>query len=55
MLIIGKKDSVLNYESLLEETSNTDVEVVEFSEGHMSHIENKEEFTYNILQLIEKI
>ena len=55
MQIIGQKDSVLNYQSLLEETKNTDIEVVEFSQGHMSHIENKEEFTYNILHFIEKI
>ncbi len=55
LLIIGKKDSVLNYESLIEDTRNTDIEVIEFSDGHMSHIENKEEFTYNILQFIEKI
>ena len=52
--IIGRKDSVLNYESLIDETKNTDIETVEFSDGHMSHIENKEEFTYNIIRFIEK-
>ncbi|RKE98694.1 alpha/beta fold hydrolase [Ichthyenterobacterium magnum] len=52
--IIGKKDSVLNYESLIYETKNTDIEVVEFSGGHMSHVENKEEFTYKIIRFIEK-
>ena len=52
--IIGKKDSVLNYESLIDETENTDIETVEFSDGHMSHIENKKEFTYNIIRFIEK-
>ncbi len=42
MLILGKKDPVLNYNDLLEQVKNTEVKVVEFPDGHMSHIENKE-------------
>jgi pimeloyl-ACP methyl ester carboxylesterase len=43
MLILGKKDPVLDYNDLLDQVKNTDVEVVEFPDGHMSHIENKDE------------
>ena len=42
MLIVGKKDPVLKYETLINQVRNTDVKVVEFNDGHMSHIENKE-------------
>jgi len=41
--IIGKQDPVLEYPSLIEQTKNTSLQVIEFSDGHMSHIENKEE------------
>ena len=36
------------------QTQNSDIKVVEFPDGHMSHIENIKEFTYNILHFIEK-
>lgn len=40
--IIGKQDPALNYESLINQTKNTKVKVIEFADGHMSHIENKD-------------
>ena len=54
MMIIGKEDPALDYNSLIEQTQNSDIKVVEFPDGHMSHIENIQEFTYNILHFIEK-
>jgi len=53
MLIIGTKDPVLNRDTVLKCVENTDVEVVEFPDGHMSHIENKHELTHSILRFIE--
>jgi pimeloyl-ACP methyl ester carboxylesterase len=41
--IIGKQDPVLEYSTLIEQTKNTFIQVIEFSDGHMSYIENKEE------------
>ncbi|UOB19451.1 alpha/beta fold hydrolase [Abyssalbus ytuae] len=41
MMIIGKKDPVLDYASLIEQTQNSDIEIIECPDGHMSHIENK--------------
>ena len=41
MMVIGKKDPILNYEELIEQTQNSEVEVVELQDGHMSYIENK--------------
>ena len=55
MMIIGRKDPVLSYDDLIDQTQNTDVEVVEFSDGHMSHIEHMNEFTDKIVHFIEKL
>lgn len=43
LLILGKKDPVLNYEESLAQIKDTTTELVSFEDGHMSHIENKEE------------
>ncbi|GGG38703.1 alpha/beta fold hydrolase [Bizionia arctica] len=53
MLIIGKKDPLLDAEITKKILAKTTVEVVEFSEGHMSYIENKTELTYNTMHFIE--
>lgn len=43
LMIIGKQDPALDYQSLISQTKNTNVNIVEFPDGHMSYIENKEE------------
>lgn len=43
-MFIGKQDPISNYNALINQTKNTNVKVVELSGGHMSHVENKEEF-----------
>ena len=53
MMIIGKRDPVLNYDSLIEQTKNNEINVIEFPDGHMSHIENKEAFLTTIVHFIE--
>ncbi|WNH13755.1 alpha/beta fold hydrolase [Thalassobellus suaedae] len=54
MMMVSKKDPVLNYDSLINQTKNTQVKVVEFPDGHMSHIENKNYFLQEIIHFIEK-
>lgn len=54
MMIMGRMDPVLDYKSLKAQIEETDVKVVEFTGGHMSHIENNEELTYKIMHFIEK-
>ena len=41
-IIVGKKDPILNYNSIVEEAKRTATILVEFPNGHMSHIEDKE-------------
>ena len=55
MMIAGKKDPVLNYDNLVEQTKNTEVHLVTLPDGHMSHIENKDIFLLEIIHFIEKI
>ena len=43
MLILGEKDPVLNYEDSLDQIEDTAVKLVTFPDGHMSHIENRDE------------
>jgi len=43
LMIIGKKDPALDYQSSLVQTSFGSVEKVVFEDGHMSHIENEQE------------
>lgn len=43
LFIIGKNDPVINFETSLGEAKETDSEYMVFPDGHMSHIENKEE------------
>lgn len=53
MLIIGKKDPILNYDSLISQIKNSNIKLVELADGHMSYIENTKDFTYNIMHFIE--
>jgi pimeloyl-ACP methyl ester carboxylesterase len=55
LLILGQKDPVLEYEDTKKQIVNTDVALVTFPEGHMSHIENQEELTAVLLQFLKKI
>lgn len=54
-MFISKKDPVLNYNELLEEAKKTKAEVAEFSDGHMSFIENEALFLRSIVYFIEYI
>jgi pimeloyl-ACP methyl ester carboxylesterase len=42
LMIIGQKDPALDYNRLIEQSKNAQVQAVVFEDGHMSHIENKE-------------
>ena len=55
MLILGKKDPVLIYETTLEQIEDTAVKHVTFPDGHMSHIENKEELKDALLDFFKGV
>ena len=53
LLILGKKDPVLNYEDNLSQIEDTTAELVSFEDGHMSQIENKEELKIALSHFFE--
>jgi pimeloyl-ACP methyl ester carboxylesterase len=53
MMVIGKKDPALDYQSLIEQLKNADIIKVEFPDGHMSHIENESELLHNLMHFVE--
>ncbi len=53
IILLGKKDPVLNYEEILQFAKRHNIETHIFSEGHMSHIENKEDYLLRIMHFIE--
>ena len=54
MMVIGKKDPALDYQTLIEQIKNTEVILVEFNDGHMSYIENESELLHELMHFIEK-
>jgi pimeloyl-ACP methyl ester carboxylesterase len=55
VLILGKKDGVLDYEHSLKQIENTNVQLVSFPDGHMSHIENREELQRVLLNFFKSV
>ncbi len=43
LIVLGKKDPVLNYESIFDEAKSTNTPLLELPNGHMSHLEDREE------------
>lgn len=54
LLILGKKDPVLKYEDLIDQTTGAKTEVVELENGHMSLIEDKEATEQAIMCFVKK-
>lgn len=55
LLILGKKDPVLNYTENLEQIEGTNVKLITFNDGHMSHLENKTDLEKVVLGFLKKI
>lgn len=55
VLVLGKKDPVLNYEETKEQIEDTQVQLLSFPDGHMSHIENQKALQEELLQFFKSI
>jgi pimeloyl-ACP methyl ester carboxylesterase len=55
LLILGKKDPVLDFEESKTQIENTTVEFISFDDGHMTHIENQAELKLILLDFLKKI
>lgn len=54
MIVIGRKDPVLDYNVLMGQAKEANIEVLDLAGGHMSHVEDKIELSYKIMHFIEK-
>ncbi len=54
LLILGKNDGVLLYKDHFSQIIDTNTELISFPEGHMSHIENKDELEKVIDNFLRK-
>lgn len=55
VIIMGKKDAVLDYKTSLEEVEKTNSKHVALPQGHMSHIENLEELILILKDFLKSI
>jgi pimeloyl-ACP methyl ester carboxylesterase len=53
LLILGEKDPVLNFEESIEQIENTAVKLKAYPDGHMSHIENREQLQKDLLDFFK--
>ena len=53
IVLLGEKDTILNTEDMLLFTDKHNIETHVFSQGHMSHIEDKKEVNEKLLFFIE--
>lgn len=53
IMMISKEDPVLDYKALINQAKKAQAKIVEFPDGHMCHIENKDDFLRSVLHFIE--
>ncbi len=53
LLILSKKDPVLDYEENIKQIENTQIQLATFADGHMSHVENRAELLVVLLGFID--
>ena len=54
LIILGKKDTVIEYNSMIDFTSKNNISTISLSEGHMSHIENPNELLIALKKFVCK-
>ena len=55
LVILSKKDTVLDYKTTITQLKNTDINISELPDGHMSYIENKKELLKIIMDFTTNI
>ena len=55
MIITGRKDPVLEIQKSIEEAEKTNSKLIIFPDGHMSHIENREELSEVLVSFLKKV
>ncbi len=55
LIILGEKDPVLHFEENSKLAIQANIELVTFTDGHMSHIENREALLRVLLDFVKKV
>ena len=55
LLVLGKQDPVLNYDENRNQIEKTKLQLVTFPDGHMSHIENREELMIVLVDFLKRV
>ncbi len=55
IIVLGRKDEVLNYDENLQMANDGNIETVSFEDGHMSTVENREQLLDVISAFLRKI
>jgi pimeloyl-ACP methyl ester carboxylesterase len=55
LLVLGKKDPVLNYDESIAQIDKTSVQLVTFGDGHMSTIENRDQLLNVLEEFLRKM
>jgi pimeloyl-ACP methyl ester carboxylesterase len=53
IILLGEKDTVLNSKKMIQFTEKHNIKTHVFSQGHMSHIENKEQYLQELMRFVE--
>lgn len=54
-LLLGKNDPVLSYSETIKQLEGSNVKLISFNDGHMSHIENKLEVEQVVLAFLKEV
>lgn len=55
LLVLGKKDPVMNYQDSLSQLDGTNVKLITYPDGHMAHIEDREDLQRDLLAFFRTI
>jgi pimeloyl-ACP methyl ester carboxylesterase len=55
LLVLGKKDGVLNYEDSIDQIEGSKATLIALPDGHMSHIENEAELKTIVLEFLKNL
>lgn len=54
MLVLGKKDPVMNYDENIDQVNGTDVKLITYPDGHMAHIEDRDLLIKDLSEFLKR-
>jgi len=55
LLVLGKKDPVMNYDENIDQVNGTDVKLITYPDGHMAHIEDRDLLLKDLSEFLKNI